>query len=73
MIKFCAILLTKKIMFFCKVFVKVEIEGNGNGMIWVGLGWSTWYCGLKWGLVVDVGLGLDCGTWARSEQSSSSV
>ena len=51
--------------------MKVEIEGNGNGMIWVGLGWSTWYCGLKWGLVV--GVGLDCGTWARSEQSSSSV
>ena len=44
--------------------MKVEIEGNGNGMIWVGLGLSTWYCGLKWGLVV--GVGLDCGTWARS-------
>ena len=51
--------------------MKVEIEGNGNEMIWVGLGLSTWYCGLKWGLVV--GVGLDCGTWARSEQSSSSM
>ena len=35
---------------FCKVFVKVEIEGNRNGMIWVGLGLSTWYCGLRWGV-----------------------